>query len=171
VVTNAGAHGWSMADSVLSATIMDAKGRATVWSPEELAFRYRGSALKGRTDQLVLSVGLAVRRAEPADILARIEAFTAHRRATQPATPSVGSMFKNPPGEAAGRLIEQAGLKGRRSGGAEISPKHANFFVNTGGARAGDVLALVRLARSAVRERTNIELELEIETLGDDHVE
>lgn len=171
LVTNAGAHGWCMADSVLSAEIMAADGTTRTWLPAELGFRYRGSALKGRTDQLVLSLRLAVQRAAPAEILARIDEFTAYRRATQPATPSVGSMFKNPPGDTAGRLIEEAGLKGSRSGGAEISPKHANFFVNTGGARAGDVLALVRLARRAVNRHSGTKLELEIETLGDDHVE
>ena len=79
----------------------------------------------------------------------------------------MGSIFKNPPGDFAGRLIEQAGLKGRRVGGAEISPVHANFIVNRGGARAVDVLALIELARQTVRERFGVELELEIELVGE----
>jgi UDP-N-acetylmuramate dehydrogenase len=78
-------------------------------------------------------------------------------------------MFQNPPGDYAGRLIEAAGLKGRRVGGAEISPKHANFFVNTGGAAAADVQALIDLARREVRRRFRVALALEIEPLGGEH--
>jgi UDP-N-acetylmuramate--alanine ligase len=169
VVTNAGAHGWEMADSFLDATILAVAGRPVTWAAPELAFRYRGSALKGDTAHLVVSVRLSLRRDDPAAILARIERFTAHRRATQPATPSVGSMFKNPPGDFAGRLIEQAGLKGQRVGGAEISTKHANFFLNRGDASAADIQALVRLARARVHDLFGVDLELEIELLGDDH--
>jgi UDP-N-acetylmuramate--alanine ligase len=168
VVTNAGAHGWAMADSVIEAEVLEADGTARWWTPEDLAFRYRGSALKGDANRLVLRATLRVRRDDPAAILARIAAYTAHRRATQPATPSVGSIFKNPPGDHAGRLIEAVGLKGSTAGGAEISPLHANFFVNRGGARAADILQLVDRARRAVQTRFGITLEPEIERLGGD---
>lgn len=170
VVTNAGAHGWEMADSVVEAEVMGPDGDARRWTPGELAFRYRGSALKGDADHVVLGVTLRVMRDDPAAILERIARFTAHRRATQPASPSVGSIFKNPAGDFAGRLIEAVGLKGTAIGGAEISPLHANFFVNRGGARARDVLQLMATARRAVRERFGVDLEAEIERLGADDV-
>jgi UDP-N-acetylmuramate dehydrogenase len=79
----------------------------------------------------------------------------------------MGSMFKNPPGESAGRLIEAAGLKGKRIGNAQISPLHANFFLNLGEARAADVYALIQEARQAVREHSGIDLELEIQLVGE----
>jgi UDP-N-acetylmuramate dehydrogenase len=93
--------------------------------------------------------------------------YTELRRRTQPTEPSVGSMFKNPPGNAAGRLIEQAGLKGVRIGSVEVSRVHANFFVNRGGGTAGEVMALVQLVTGRVRERFKIGLELEIEIVGE----
>jgi UDP-N-acetylmuramate dehydrogenase len=96
-----------------------------------------------------------------------MDTFLAYRRLTQPPGASMGSMFKNPPGESAGRLIEAAGLKGKKIGNAQISPLHANFFLNLGDARAADVFALIQEARKAVREQSGIELELEIELVGE----
>jgi len=171
VVTNAGAHGWEMADSLVAADVLEPDGEVRVWSREDLRPRYRGSTLKGDANRVVLAATLRVRRDEPTAILARIARHAAQRRATQPNTPSVGSMFKNPAGDFAGRLIEAAGLKGTIAGGAEISPVHANFFVNRGGARAADVARLVEIARSTVRRRFGIALELEIERLGVDDVD
>ncbi len=81
--------------------------------------------------------------------------------------PNAGSIFKNPPGDYAGRLIEACGLKGRRVGGAEISPKHANWIVNVGAARAADVLELVDIVRHSVKERHGIDLEMEVKVIGD----
>ncbi|MBV8194229.1 MAG: hypothetical protein JOY80_01730, partial [Candidatus Dormibacteraeota bacterium] len=99
------------------------------------------------------------------------DAIQAQRKASQPyGVRSLGSVFKNPPGDAAGRLIEAAGLKGRRSGGAEISPKHANFILNVQRATAADVLALVRLAHDEVQRRFGVELEREIVILGESSV-
>lgn len=170
VVTNAGAHGWEMADSVVAVEVIARDGSLQRLAPAALGFRYRGSRLKGDTEHAVLGVTLRVVRDAPAAILDRIAAYTARRRATQPTAPSVGSMFKNPPGDHAGRLIEAAGLKGVAVGGAEVSPVHANFFVNRGGARAADVLALMRLAQERVRARFGIALEPEIERLGVDDV-
>jgi UDP-N-acetylmuramate dehydrogenase len=90
------------------------------------------------------------------------------RQQTQPLwLPNAGSIFKNPPGDFAGRLIEETGLKGKKIGGAMISPKHANYIVNTGGARAEDVLALMEMAKEKVRGKTGIELEPEIRVVGD----
>jgi len=98
--------------------------------------------------------------------VARMNKYTGHRRRTQPTDPSVGSMFKNPPGDSAGRLIDQAGLKGTRVGGVEVSQVHANFFVNRGGAAARDVMQLIEIVCERVCARFGIELELEIEIVG-----
>jgi UDP-N-acetylmuramate dehydrogenase len=170
VVTNAGAHGWEMADSLVSVSLADRAGLLREVPASDLDLRYRGSRLKDWHDHLVLSVRLRLRRDESAAILARIAGFTAARRSSQPRLPSMGSVFKNPPGDHAGRLIEAAGLKGRRRGDAEISSQHANFIVNRGRARASDVLALVALARATVAANCGIQLESEIEVMGVDDV-
>jgi UDP-N-acetylmuramate dehydrogenase len=100
-------------------------------------------------------------------VRARLLEVQKHRRTTQPIEQrSLGSTFKNPPGDAAGRLIDAAGLKGLRIGGAQVSPKHANFIVNVGGATADDVLALMAEMRNRVRDRFGIELEPEIRVVG-----
>ncbi len=168
VVTNAGAHGWEMADSLEAVELADREGRCSWSSPAALAMRYRGSMLKDRHDQVVLTVRLRLRRDEPAAIQARIEGYQRHRRTTQPRLPSVGSVFKNPPQDFAGRLIEAAGIKGRRRGDAEVSTQHANFIVNRGAARAAEVLALLADARAAVEARSGLRLETEIEVMGVD---
>jgi UDP-N-acetylmuramate dehydrogenase len=117
--------------------------------------------------ELVLAARFALRPAERAAVRAAVDRHLAHRRATQPVDqPSFGSVFKNPPGEKAGRLVELAGLKGLRIGGAQISSVHANFIVNLGGARAADVLALMERAQEAVRARTGIVLEPEVRIVG-----
>lgn len=132
----------------------------------ELDFAYRAARGLG-PGEVVLAARFALRREEPAAVRAAIDRHLARRRATQPIDrPSFGSVFKNPPGERAGRLIERAGLKGLRIGGAQISSVHANFIVNLGGARAADVLALMARAQEAVRERTGIALEPEVRIVG-----
>ncbi|MFN8472024.1 MAG: UDP-N-acetylmuramate dehydrogenase [Anaerolineae bacterium] len=170
VVNNAGAHGWSMADSVLSVLVLGPQGDTYDLPGEALGFEYRGSRFKHQPPlerEIVLEADLALHHADPAALQQRMAEYTAQRRRSQPTEPSVGSMFKNPPGDYAGRLIDAAGLKGRRLGQAQISPKHANFFVNLGGATAADITGLIHLARSAVREQFGVSLELEIEPLGD----
>ncbi|HHJ07068.1 MAG TPA: UDP-N-acetylenolpyruvoylglucosamine reductase, partial [Anaerolineae bacterium] len=111
---------------------------------------------------------LGLREAERGEIEAKMRAYTARRKASQPPGATGGSMFKNPPGDYAGRLIEAAGLKGYRIGEAQISPLHANFFVNLGGARSDDVIALVELVRRRVQEQFGVKLELEIEIVGNE---
>src|SRR5690606_14577637 len=133
---------------------------------EAMGFRYRGAAGLG-AGAVVLAARFRLAPAPAGAVRAAVERHLAHRRATQPIDrPSFGSVFVNPPGERAGRLIELAGLKGARAGGAQISSVHANFIVNTGGARAADVLALIERARAAVYERTGIELEPEVRIVG-----
>jgi UDP-N-acetylmuramate dehydrogenase len=139
----------------------------TVWiAREQLRFEYRG--VHGLPPgAVVLAAHFQLEAGEPEQIRKEIDRHLAHRRNTQPIDrPSCGSVFKNPPGEHAGRLIELAGLKGVREGGAQISSLHANFIVNTGNATAADVTALIERARNAVREQSGIELETEVRIVG-----
>jgi UDP-N-acetylmuramate dehydrogenase len=109
-----------------------------------------------------------VRRDDPSAVRARTDDVQARRKATQPyGIRSLGSVFKNPSGDAAGRLLEAAGLKGRRVGGAQVSPKHANFIVNADGATASDVLQLVQVAHDEVLQRFGVDLEREIVVIGE----
>ncbi|MCX7837935.1 MAG: UDP-N-acetylmuramate dehydrogenase [Anaerolineae bacterium] len=167
IVGNAGAHGACIADNVMRVTILDARGAMRELHKTELAFAYRTSRFKHVRDEIVLRAELELRRDDPSACIARMQQYTEHRRRTQPTEPSVGSMFKNPPGDAAGRLIDAVGLKGTRVGGVEVSSVHANFFVNRGGATASDVLRLVEIVRERVRAQFGVELELEIELVGD----
>ena len=132
----------------------------------DLEFRYR--ELRGTDPGAVLvSACFRVTASTPEAVQREIDTLLARRAATQPLdVPSCGSVFKNPAGDFAGRLIEQAGLKGEREGGAEISTTHANFIVNRGGARAADVIALIERVRRRVAEHTGIELETEVRILG-----
>lgn len=169
VVNNAGAHGSDMAANLCEAVVLDADAGAQILTREELAFGYRSSVLKARHDRrfLVLLAMFALPPGDPAAIQAKMDAFVAYRKRTQPPGASLGSIFKNPPGDYAGRLIEAAGLKGTRIGGVQISPVHANFFVNAAGATASDYAALIRHAQQTVYEKTGVELELEVELVGD----
>jgi UDP-N-acetylmuramate dehydrogenase len=117
--------------------------------------------------EMILGGSFVLRRASVDQIKARVAQYKQHRKDTQPPQPSAGSVFKNPSGDYSGRLIEAAGLKGTTVGRAQISPRHANFIVNTGGASAADIVALIALARRTVRERFGVELELEVELRGD----
>jgi UDP-N-acetylmuramate dehydrogenase len=168
VVGNAGAFGGEVASSLEVAEILQPARSAETWPAERLAYRYRGSWLKDHPGRaIVLS---ATFRLQPDDRQAcrtRLAGYLEQRQRTQASGPSWGSTFKNPPGDHAGRLIEAAGLKGVQRGGAQISPVHANFIVNRGGATAADVWALIELARSEVARKFGVELELEIERLGE----
>jgi UDP-N-acetylmuramate dehydrogenase len=173
IVGNAGAHGGEIADNLAWALAAMPDGGQAVLTAEELAFAYRSSMLKRRLAQdqaapVVLTAGFSLTPGDAAEMTARAESFLAHRRATQPVEPSVGSIFRNPPGDYAGRLVEAAGLKGHRRGGACISLRHANFIVNDSGqARAADVLALIILMRTRVFEMAGVELIPEILFVGD----
>lgn len=167
IVGNAGAHGGSIADNVVRAELLDGKGAIRWWSTPELEFDYRTSYLKKHPGEcVVLSAEFELTGADAETCVARMNQYTEHRRRTQPTEPSVGSMFKNPPGDFAGRLIEAAGLKGTRIGQVEVSQVHANFFVNRGGATASQVLDLIELVRARVRNVSGVELELEIQLVG-----
>jgi UDP-N-acetylmuramate dehydrogenase len=168
VVGNAGAFGREVKDGLISADVIDPQGRLHALSADACRFSYRDSILKSeKRGWVVRSATFETGEGEPATIRARIKDVQKHRRETQPIEKrSLGSTFKNPPGDAAGRLIDACGLKGRRIGGAQISEKHANFIVNLGGASADDVLALMAEMRNRVFERFGIELEPEIRVIG-----
>ncbi|GAB4535464.1 MAG: UDP-N-acetylmuramate dehydrogenase [Anaerolineae bacterium] len=171
VVNNAGAYGYCMADCLVRAELYLPASEQRAWYLVNwFEYDYRSSRLKRREvgePAVVLQAELALSHKSPGEIENQMAAFSARRRASQPTGASVGSMFKNPPGDYAGRLIEAAGLKGKQIGGAQISPVHANFFINQGQAQAADFAALIDLARQTVKERFDIELELEIEKIGD----
>lgn len=167
VVNNAGAYGGDMAGIVQRVELLAPAGERR-WEPVSwLDYDYRHSRLKRRRDYVVLQAELRLAPADPPEVEARMAAFNERRKASQPPGATIGSMFKNPPGDYAGRLIEAAGLKGYRAGQAQISPVHANFFVNLGGARTGDVLALIDAAQQAVQSKFGVVLELEIEVVGE----
>lgn len=167
IVGNAGAHGGSIGDHLVRVELLDSDG-GTDWRPKgDLEFGYRSSRLKGESsEEIVLRAEFELAHDEPANCIARINQYSEHRRRTQPTDPSVGSMFKNPPGDNAGRLIEAAGLKGTRVGRIVVSQVHANFFVNDGGGSAGDVVRLIAFVQERVKERFGVELELEIQLVG-----
>ncbi len=191
VVSNAGCHGMCIGDNLLVARVLSLRDVA---HPEffdlpasELGLGYRRSRFRAHREiafgpdgrpipppralfdpiEIVTGANFLLKLDEPEAIKARVAQFKQHRKDTQPPQPSAGSVFKNPPGDHAGRLVEAAGLKGHRSGNAAISEKHANFIVNLGGATADDIIDLIALAHTTVLDRYGIDLELEVELRGD----
>ena len=162
---NAGAYGRDFAAVLLDATLVSADGPRTV-SPEELELSYRHSSL--RPGEVVAEVRLRLAARAPAEVKADVAALLAQRKASQPTNRrTFGSVFKNPAGEhGAGWLIEQCGLKGFGIGGALVSPRHANFIENAGGASSADALALMAEARRRVHAQFGVELEHEVRLLG-----
>lgn len=162
---NAGAWGREMGDSLVDIHVVRRAGDVEARDRSSLRFGYRRLELE--QGDVIVSVRWSVGQDTGRAVAARMAGYLKRRRRTQPLeVPSAGSIFKNPPGDFAGRLIEKAGLKGRRIGDAMISPKHANFIVNAGRARAGEVLELLRLARDRVEEMSGIVLEPEILVVG-----
>ncbi|HWP67120.1 MAG TPA: UDP-N-acetylmuramate dehydrogenase [Candidatus Limnocylindria bacterium] len=162
---NAGAYGGEVGAKVAAVEGVTADGRLETLAGETLAFCYRRAGLP--PGFLVTAVTFRLEPAAPELIARRLAELREHRLASQPqGTANAGSIFKNPPGATAGRLIEAAGLKGRRVGGARISERHANVIVNDGGARASDVQALMAEAQRAVWERNGVWLEPEIRLVG-----
>jgi UDP-N-acetylmuramate dehydrogenase len=173
VYMNAGCHGGEWAEVVERVTVVDASGRDAVLARGEIPFTYRRSGLDGR---IVLDVTARLRPEEPARLQEQIaEMFEWRQSGTPFNQPCCGSVFKNPEGPSwkradgartAGQLVEAAGLKGHRLGGAEVSPMHANYFVNTGAATAADVRALIDHVRRVVEERFGVLLEPEVKLIG-----
>jgi UDP-N-acetylmuramate dehydrogenase len=171
VVNNAGAHWLDSERALISADVIDSAGRRETLTPAALDYRYRGSALKmsviTQTQSVVTTCRFRIAPGDAEAALAHIEELRRHRMETQPIKEaSAGSTFKNPPGHAAGALIDSVGLKGHCIGDAQISPLHANFVVNLGCATAADILGLIRLAQDRVRESTGVRLEPEVQFVG-----
>ena len=171
VYGNAGAFDGDMSHNLIWADVLTQSGREKYFV-EQMAYGYRTSVLKhSEIKAIVLSVMLRLKNSTKEEVSAKIDEFSARRRTAQPPGASMGSMFKNPAGDHAGRLIEAAGLKGTRIGNAEISARHGNFFINHGETKAEDVRALINLAQRTVSEKFNVQLELEVELVGDWNVE
>jgi UDP-N-acetylmuramate dehydrogenase len=169
IVNNAGAHDGSMADCVRQVTILDQQGQTQRLTPAELRFGYRASRFREPMcrGEIILTSDLSLSSASAAMLEERVERYTSLRRETQPQEPSAGSVFKNPAGLKAGKLIEKAGLKGASVGDAAISHKHANYIVNQGQATADQVWQLIQLVRDKVWELDRVRMELEIELVGE----
>jgi len=165
VIMNAGAWGMDIGSVIREIRLVTADGQLMRKDRSELDFGYRHLAIP--SGSAVVTAGFKLKEEAPETISSAISGYMKQRRESQPLEfPSAGSVFKNPPHDYAGRLIEAAGLKGARVGGAMISEKHANFIVNTGGAKAADILALMELAREKVARQSGIELEAEITVVG-----
>jgi UDP-N-acetylenolpyruvoylglucosamine reductase len=163
---NGGAYGGDFAGVLERALVATAEGSGWL-TPEELGLGYRHSQL--RHGQVVLRAELRLRPRAPEEIKAEVRELNARRKAAQPTNRrTFGSVFKNPDHElSAGRMLEACGLKGHRIGGAQISPKHANFIENADGATTADAVALMAEARRRARERFGVRLEHEVELLGE----
>ena len=163
---NAGAYGSEFEKIVDGIEGMSRAGEPMRFSRREMTFSYRDSHLPAGT--VVTRVGMRLQQGEVAQVGSKVRELTGKRKGSQPSGfPNSGSMFRNPPGDYAGRLIEAAGLKGRRIGQSQISERHANFFVNLGGAKAAEVLQLMKLAQAEVRGQFGVALEAEVKFVGD----
>lgn len=170
LVMNAGAFGGEISNYLKSVEIMNMSGTVKIFSPDDIDFSYRFSTIK--PDEFVLQARFELKEEDPEIIQEKRNKASKGRKTHQPLRfRSAGSVFKNPEENAAGYLIDQAGLKGTKIGDAEISPHHANFFVNHGKAKASDITELIRIARKSVFEKFGIKLELEVKTIGFDSTE
>jgi UDP-N-acetylmuramate dehydrogenase len=192
VVSNAGAHFGNLGEVLEWVDVVDVRpGQADIpatrhYAHAELDLSYRHSRFRSQRkitfddegqpviapraliepEEIITRLGVRLHKADPQALRATIEEYKQHRKRTQPPQQSAGSVFKNPTGDYAARLIEQAGLKGLGHGKARISERHANFIVNSGGASAADVVALIVTARRRVKELFGVDLELEVELRG-----
>ena len=165
---NAGAHGGDMSQVLVEVEVLDPRaGEPRTVSAAQCGFAYRESRFKHRSE-VILGGVIELATGDPAEIRALLDGHQAHRRATQPlADQNAGSVFRNPDGDHAGRLVEAAGLKGHRIGGAQVSTLHANFIVTDRAARAADVRALGDHVRATVADRFGVDLRYEIEFVGE----
>jgi UDP-N-acetylmuramate dehydrogenase len=164
-VMNAGTKLGEMKDSIKAVRMVNLKGQVVDLETAQVRFEYRRALLPRG---IVVGVWLQLTQGIRSEIERVVKDYLHYRRDTQPlAMPSAGCVFKNPPNDSAGRLIEATGLKGARVGDAEVSLKHANFIVNRGQARAADVIALIGKVRSAIRRRAGVRLDLELKIVGE----
>ncbi len=165
LVMNAGAFGGEISNYLISVDVMTSRGKIRSYKSSEIGFSYRFSSFK--TDEFILLARFELKIEDPEVISNKRKKASSGRKTNQPLRfRSAGSVFKNPKNHAAGYLIDKVGLKGKRIGDAEISTHHANFFINHGNASASEITELIQLAKKAVLEEFDIELELEIKTIG-----
>lgn len=166
VINNAGAFGSETSQALLFAKLFGPDDKIHKLSPDWFNFRYRCSRLKGAgEDWIVLTVTFQLRPGDPGQLQTKAQEYTNRRQQTQPLGRTLGSTFKNPAGDYAGRLIEAAGLKGTRVGGIVVSPYHANFFVNEGGGTAEDYMTLIQKVQDEVERKFGVRLDPEIELI------
>lgn len=167
LVMNAGAYGGEMKDVVLEATVMTSEGAVITLTGEEMAFGYRSSIVPKR-NYIILEARFGLTRGKQEDIAAAMSRLAAARREKQPLEyPSAGSTFKRPEGYFAGKLIDEAGLRGYQYGGARVSDKHCGFVINAGNATAADVMGLIHQVQQAVQRQAGVKIEPEVKFLGD----
>jgi UDP-N-acetylmuramate dehydrogenase len=168
VAMNAGAYGGELKDVVQWVSVLDENGTINILNKEELVFGYRTSIIQ-HTGLIVLEVFIGLERGNYEESRALIQELTRRRREKQPLSyPSAGSAFKRPVGYYAGKLIQDAGLKGMRVGNAQISEKHSGFIINLGNATACDVIELIEKVKARVREQTGVELHPEVKIVGEE---
>lgn len=180
---NAGCYGAETWNTVRSVEVINRSGTVSTRTPAQYLIAYRSVVKRSSqiaaaslamdrpsasTDEWFVSAGFALARGDGDASRAKVKELLSRRIASQPlGSPNAGSVFRNPPGVYAAKLIEDCGLKGRRIGGAVISPKHANFIVNAGAASAADIEALIELARRTIHQKFGVELEPEVRIVGD----
>lgn len=166
VYMNAGSFGTEIKDVIVSVAIMNPHGGIVILDRDKLGFSYRSSNLPAGS--IILSANIILRRDEPAEVDRRTREFLSRKKAAQPlGESSAGCVFKNPPGDSAGRLIDAAGCKGMRTGGVEVSRVHANYFVNKGGAACRDFIELMQAVKARVKTYSGIDLEPEVKIVGE----
>lgn len=167
VMMNAGAHGSAMSDVVTKVRVMNFEEEISELSKKDLKFGQRKSELQ-KHDVIVINAEIELKKGDPEEIKKKMAKYLQWRKDNQPLDmPNAGSIFKNPPDDYAGRLIDLSGCKGLRIGGAQVSKKHANFIVNLGNAKADDIMALINIVHQRVKETFDIDLELEIKIIGE----
>lgn len=166
IAMNAGAYNEDMAGVVKSVKVINSNNEIVTMTKEELSFKYRDSFLKKNKDYICLSAVLSLKQGNEKESLEIINSRRERRLETQPLEyPSAGSVFRNPEGMHAGKLIEDCGLKGYNINGAEVSEKHANFIINKGNCKGEDIIDLINLIKDKVKEKYNVELILEQEII------
>ncbi|WP_162924734.1 UDP-N-acetylmuramate dehydrogenase [Rubrobacter indicoceani] len=166
VCMNAGAYGSETKEVMISADILK-DGELVSMTSRELEHSYRHSILHDHPDWTVVRASYRLHPGDAEELKRRIRGFRTQRMTGSPSKPSCGSTFKRPPGDFPGRVIEEAGLKGTTIGSIQVSPVHANYLVNLGGAKADDALQMIEKVRQTVKERLDVDLELEVRIIGE----
>lgn len=165
-IMNAGAFGLYIGEKIQSVKLVSPDGEPVILERDDLLFGYRTSNLIGKG--IIVEISLQLKKGDSAESLKLMEHYLTERSRRHPNLPSAGSVFRNFPGQPAGKIIESLGCKGMSVGGAQVSPKHANFIVNTGNATAADILTLVETIRQLVKDSHGIELQPEVKIVGEE---